>query len=113
MSPSTLSTAQEETSTKLTNTPVDIDNNPITFDGNPAYAAGVLYEVDKYWVRKGLFQPLLKTNSVLLGNGKEAVDYRHTGTHLLPAPAPDRMHGTWSACTHLPNPTAPTPCGAP
>ena len=74
MSPNTLSTAQEETSIKLINTPVDIDNNPITFDGNPAYAAGVLYEVDKYWVRKGLFQPLLKTNSVLLGNGKEAVD---------------------------------------
>ena len=38
------------------------------------YRYGVLYEVDKYWVRKGLFQPLLKTNSVLLGNGKEAVD---------------------------------------
>ena len=36
--------------------------------------------------------------------------HRHTGTHLLPAPAPDRMHGPWSAYTHLPNPTPPTPC---
>ena len=75
MSPITLSTAQEETNTSnLKNTPVDIDNNPITFDGNPAYAEGVLHEVEKYWVRKGLFQTLLKTNSVLLPNGKEAVD---------------------------------------
>ena len=75
MSPITLSTAQEETNTSnLKNTPVDIDNNPITFDGNPAFAEGVLHEVEKYWVRKGLFQTLLKTNSVLLPNGKEAVD---------------------------------------
>jgi len=36
--------------------------------------------------------------------------HRHRGTHLLPAPAPDRMHGPWSAYTHLPNPTPPTPC---
>ena len=76
MSNKTLSTAQEEANLSPIgkHTPVDIDKNPILFDGNPAHASGVLHEVGRYYARNGLFQPLLKTGTVLLNNGRECID---------------------------------------
>ena len=46
--------------------PVDIDKNPIILDGNPAHIEGTLFEVAKYYRRKGLFQQLFKNRAVLL-----------------------------------------------
>ena len=55
--------------------PLDIDNNPIEWDGSPAYAAAKMHEVLQYYKRTGLFGPLMADHSVLLSNGKTAVDY--------------------------------------
>ena len=54
--------------------PVDIDKNPIILDGNPAHIEGIMFEVGKFYRRKGKFQQLLKNHAVLLSNGKLAVD---------------------------------------
>ena len=54
--------------------PVDIDKNPIILDGNPAHIEGIMFEVGKFYRRKGKFQQLFKNHAVLLSNGKLAVD---------------------------------------
>ena len=54
--------------------PVDSDNNPIRFDDNNATMEGTLYEIGRYYEDVGLFQSLLKYGTVVLSNGKQAVD---------------------------------------
>ena len=50
------------------------DQVPIQWEGNPAHLDSILYEVAKYYKRTGQFQPLLNNRSVLLSNGKTAVE---------------------------------------
>ena len=47
---------------------------PIIWDKNAATIDGFLHEIDKYYVKSALFQSLIKHGSVLLPNGKVAVD---------------------------------------
>ena len=100
----TLSTAQEQliSSTLPKNTPVDIDNNPIKFDGNPAHAEGVLFEVQKFWTRKGMFQTLLKTGTVLLSSGKQAIDSLDAVPFLTGQISYDTDHGFNEPCPPTP-----------
>ena len=55
--------------------PKHADGTVILWGGNPAHAEGVLFEVGKYYERVGLFQELIKNRSVLLSNGKTAVEH--------------------------------------
>ena len=54
--------------------PTDIDKAAIVWLGNPAHLSGVLHEATRFYARKNLFQPFFRDRSVLLGNGKMAVD---------------------------------------
>ena len=54
--------------------PVDTTGAPISWDGNPASLAGIMYETSKFYIRKGLSQPLIAHGGVLKSNGKLAVD---------------------------------------
>ena len=69
-----MSDDDENNTTVPYDVPVDITGEPITWDDNPASLAGILYEVGRFYQRKGLFQPLIKFSSVLTSRGKLAVD---------------------------------------
>ena len=54
--------------------PVSIDGTRLVWDGNPATIPGMMYETERHFTRKGLFQPLLAHRAVALSNGRLAVE---------------------------------------
>ena len=55
--------------------PVSTDKTPLVWDGNDANILGLLYEVDRYYTNKGLFQTLIRDRAVSLSNGKLAIEH--------------------------------------
>ena len=55
--------------------PVSTDKTPLVWDGNDANILGLLYEVDRYYKNKGLFQTLIRDRAVSLSNGKLAIEH--------------------------------------
>ena len=53
--------------------PTDLEGNPLSWDGNYAKILGLIHEVGKYLVRKGLLQPYIKHRAVALNNGRTSV----------------------------------------
>ena len=53
--------------------PTDLEGNPLSWDGNYAKILGLIHEVGKYLVRKGLLQPFIKHRAVALNNGRTSV----------------------------------------
>ena len=53
--------------------PTDTDNITLDWDGNYAKIPGLLYEIDKHCIRKGILQPFLKHGVALSYNGRTAV----------------------------------------
>ena len=53
--------------------PTDTDNITLDWDGNYAKIPGLLYEIDKHCIRKGILQPFLKHGVALAYNGRTAV----------------------------------------
>ena len=53
--------------------PTTSDKEPIIFRDNDATIEGILYEIDRYYTRNGIFQSLLKHRAVSLSNGKLAI----------------------------------------
>ena len=51
----------------------DQEGEALTWDGNNAKIPGLLHECGKYYVRKGLFQPLFAHRAVVLSNGNNAI----------------------------------------
>ena len=47
--------------------PTYSDNKPIKWvkGSNPAHLPGILYELERFYIRKGLFQPLFENNAVV------------------------------------------------
>ena len=58
--------------------PVTTDNSKLEWDGNPATIAGMLYEVERFFTRVGLFQVLISDRAVALSNGKLAIEDANT-----------------------------------
>ena len=58
--------------------PVTTDNNKLEWDGNPATIAGMLFEVERFFTRVGLFQVLISDRAVALSNGKLAIEEANT-----------------------------------
>ena len=73
--PSTLSNSDGTDAVALNKLqPLNSDKEPIIWSGNPAHIDGILFEINKYYKRTGLFQPLFNSRAVLLSNGKTAVE---------------------------------------
>ena len=53
--------------------PADMDGSPLLWDGNNAKILGLLFETNKYVVRKNLIQPFIKHGVSLVSNGRIAV----------------------------------------
>ena len=58
--------------------PVTTDNSKLEWDGNPATIAGMLFEVERFFTRVGLFQVLISDRAVALSNGKLAIEEANT-----------------------------------
>ena len=58
--------------------PVTTDNNKLEWDGNPATISGMLFEVERFFTRVGLFQVLISDRAVALSNGKLAIEDANT-----------------------------------
>ena len=58
--------------------PVTTDNSKLEWDGNPATIAGMLFEVERFYTRVGLFQVLISDRAVALSNGKLAIEEANT-----------------------------------
>ena len=58
--------------------PVTTDNNKLEWDGNPATISGMLFEVERFYTRVGLFQVLISDRAVALSNGKLAIEEANT-----------------------------------
>ena len=84
-------------------TPVDIDGNKLVWQSNPAHLDGILFEIERFFIRMGLFLAFLTDHAVLLSSGKLAVDsvqavsfitglHRDTVPHSFrnPCPATER-----------------------
>ncbi|KOO28231.1 hypothetical protein Ctob_013261, partial [Chrysochromulina tobinii] len=62
--------------------PTTADGIPLVWSSdNDAHLEGILFEVGKFFKRKGLFQPFFKHHAAVLRNGKLAVD--HYGSTLF------------------------------
>ena len=72
------------------------DGTPIIWDGNDAHIEGTLFDVGKYYLRVGLFQPLFKHRAVALANGKLAVEHPNAVYFLTGAAASE--HGFENPC---------------
>ena len=59
---------------------------------------GILFECSKYYKRKGLHQPLLENNAVLLANGKMAVDSLQAVPFILGNIADAETYGFDNPC---------------
>ena len=53
--------------------PTDTKGNALSWDGNYAKVPGLMNEINKHCVRKGLLQPFLKHGVALASNGRTAV----------------------------------------
>ena len=55
--------------------PTTADGIPLVWSSdNDAHLEGILFEVGKFFKRKGLFQAFFKNHAAVLSNGKLAVD---------------------------------------
>ena len=53
--------------------PVSSDKSALLWDGNPATILGLLFEVKRYYKRKGLFQTLFTHRAAPVSVGRQAV----------------------------------------
>ena len=87
--------------------PVTTDNSKLEWDGNPATIAGMLYEVERFYTRVGLFQVLISDRAVALSNGKLAIKEANTvlfvsGTAAAPHPNPGGLRADHLWCVFFP-----------
>ena len=70
--------------------PVSTDKTPLVWDGNDANILGLLYEVDRYYTNKGLFQTLIRDRAVSLSNGKLAIEHPSAESGFFLGPSTTR-----------------------
>jgi len=71
-------TAQNQTSIIPTTT----SGKPIEYDGNPAHLAGILHELEQFFIRTKHFEPFIQHGACLLSNGKTAVDSKESAKFI-------------------------------
>ena len=55
--------------------PTDLDKQPIVYQSNPAQMSGCLHEVHQWMQRTGFYMTICEDRTVVLSNGKSAIDH--------------------------------------